>query len=481
MAQESERHWGRIAFGVGLVTCVIAGAVVGVMLGSGKDDADRGVLRRVTALALDTRGLNDDALALSRAIEEAIEREELEGEAESLRARLALLEERAARIQARARWRAVSEPGGEHVSDGAEQRWARSGLSEVRSAVAIFDREVVGNLDDALASSSTSTATDALAQATAVAERQSAKMTKLSQNASRVEGPEGGEEPPGEPIHPADASLGIGGGFPIVSSAEGEPLDAEYELAEIEAEAEEAGEAAGGWEVTTSASGTLSIANPVHGPPAAAVSPLLIWLFWEESQLADAARGDARFEPQAEELPSKGVAATPSPACQYELRGRLYCLLAAFRFGEEEEGERATLSSGEEVDLGGATAAGALRIEAGGDAEAVAELIGQERPALVQILGAVPQGLFQPACEPAFGPAEPGEAAGSEGATETTEVTETETTEAEVAVETTEAEAGEAAGGFGETVALLDGDGSAIFEAEKSPKLPAPVCFEVSE
>lgn len=462
MERESGTHWGRIAFGVGIVTCVIAGAVVGVILGNGNDDADRGVLRRVTALALDTRGLNDDAIALSRAIEEAIEREELEGEAETLRVRLALLEKRAERIQARARSsRAASGPGSDRVSDSAERRWARRGLSEVRSAVAIFNREVAAGLDEALASSSTSAATSALANATAVAEQQSAKMTELSESGGS-EQPEGERDASGPANDQADAAPVSSGRFSMLSTAGGEPLDAEYELAAIEAEAEESPEIAGEWEVTATVSGILSIAHPVHESEAAAVSPMVMMLFWEESELPAGAGGDARFQLGEEETDLEEGTETASASCAYELRGHLYCALVAFALSEDE-GDAAAPPSEEEADLGRATPAGVLRLETDRDAVAVSELIGNERPALVQVVEAAPEGLFRPACEP---PARPAEPAG--------------TVQAEDA-ETTEVEAGEAEGEIGETVALLDGDGLPIFEAEEPSRVPAPACYEVVE
>lgn len=467
MARESETHWGRIAFGVGIVTCVIAGAAVGVILGSGKDDGGSGALQRVAALALDTRGLNDDALALSRAIEEAIEREELEGEAERLRVRLALLEERAARIQARARLQPVSSQEGERGPNAAERRWARNGLSEVRSAVAIFESEVAGGLDEALASSSSSTATSALAQATAVAQQQSAKMTELSKNASRVEQPEAGEEVPQVAVDPAETSPELHGSFAVVPSPEGESLDADYELAEIEAGAEESGEVAGEWEVTATAGGALSIGSPMQGSEAVSVPPLLMVFLWDESELPQVVRDDARFELGDEEWGAEGETDTAPFSCRYELRGRRYCVLTAFAFGEPE-GDPARLEPGEEVDLGSPTPAGILRLDAGGDAvaTAVAELLGTQEPALVQVVEAGPEHLFQAACETA--PAEQGEAVETE---------EIEMPEAG----STETEGAEAEAELGATVALLDGDGSAIFAAEPLTEVPVPACFEVAQ
>lgn len=150
--RRSRSHWGWIAFGVGLTVCVAAGVAVGVLLGdSSGGDGDDGELRRAAALALNTDRLNDDALTLSAAIEDAIAQEALEGEAAFLRSELAALELRAERIRASADSQLATSGGVRLTNEkSGSVATARRSVREIDATLAVFERELVPELGSVL-------------------------------------------------------------------------------------------------------------------------------------------------------------------------------------------------------------------------------------------------------------------------------------------------------------------------------------------
>lgn len=386
----SKTPWGWIAFGVGLAVCVGVGGAAGVLLGQ-RDDGNGADAERVAALALDTRGLSEDALGLSRAIEEAIEREELEGEAESLRAELRGLDARAGRIRARAKAEAAA--ARERDVSSAVDR----GLGEISNTVAVFERDVVGRLesvvDDAAAPrlSGREVVVDpaieeALAEVTATLERQDQTLTALA---------EGLEESGGEGSGTSDV-VDVGAGEVVAGQLEtelvasGQRLEIEYGLGELESTA--VGVVANGEsDVSTSTIGDLTVKNsgePGSGhmePPAVALV-----LYWGEPE-ATAAIG-AAASPSAEE------------ACGYRIEGEPYCALARFEFGVEEASapgasSGAPLGPGEEAHVDGPLEDDPFSV-AGEDAAAAVDFLGSRPPDLVQVLATPVTGSLRPACVP---------------------------------------------------------------------------------
>jgi hypothetical protein len=423
---------------VGLAVCVGLGGAVGVMLGQSDGDSDADA-QRVAALALDARGLNEDALGLSRAIEEAIAREELEGEAESLRTELASLEARAEEIRVRAQSGAgAGPPQARNVSRSVER-----GLGRISNTVAVFERDVVDRLEPVLDEPSSAAAPvgeppeasdpsveEALAAVTQVLEDQGEAMNALAENL---------EEADEEADRPATEGAADEEGELVSESFDGELVPSEgaleigYELEDLEPEIDVAGDDESGADVagadpgeatiTSAAAGELTLKNTGSARERLELPTFHLVLYWKESDVPRAARdaelrvgssaeGDLEEEGAIEEgkridegeADVEGGAGTEGSApCRYEIEGDAHCALARFAFDREVDHERnaageLVLRPDDEVAIDTPEPEESLTVRKG-KADAVADFIESHPPDLVEVLamGAEAE-RFQPAC-----------------------------------------------------------------------------------
>ncbi len=464
MSDKSKAGWGWVAFGFALALCVVAGAVAGVLLGNADDaDGDAGEARRVAALALDTRGLNDDALALSQAIEAAIEREELEGEAATLRAELSAIEQRAERIRARTGAHLVSAQAGAGTAGARRSgdRRAQRGLREVRTALGVFEHEVVDRFDSLLVSqpASESEAIEELGQATQVLEQQNEAMSALSSELDDAE-PVAGSTTGSTAGGVADA-YPVSGAFGGVVDGSG-VFTVEYEVSELSAETEEASEEPGVTLVGASASGRVEVENPAApGGPSVPVPELRMVLYWAEAEVPVTARqAELRLDPGQEDSAAETTDEIEAEAeaepewgspCRYELAGDRFCALAGLDFAADAGGP---LAPGEGVELEADEASVALALYSE-DTDPLTTLLQSDPPDLIQVVDAGPEGLLRPACTTPALDAASVPTQGEDGA---------------LAGEATDA-----------TLGLLEADGAVVFEAAPTAPAEEVPCFEVRD
>lgn len=472
--RESRTPWGWIAFGIGLAICVGIGGVVGVMLGQGNSESDTDA-RRVAALALDARGLNEDALGLSRAIEEAIAREGLEGEAESLRTELNRLDARAERIRVRAeseidaaRARQVSRP-------------VQRGLGEISNTVAVFERDVVDSLEPVLDEPSSVTAPvgeatglpdssfeAALADVTRVLEEQGEAMSMLAENLE-ASGKEAEESAAEDAVAQGEDLLS--GSFDGVLDLSGSPLEIEYELEGLEPEvapsvadepeADASGAPPGEATITSAAAGELTLKNTGAARASFELPTFHLVLYWKESGFPSALDGAFRTEPGlAEGAIEEGEASEGQEVeseeaddpCGYKIEGELHCALARLAFfGDGVDSERygageVALRPDEEVVLDLPESDGSLAVEEE-KADSAADFIESHPPDFVEVLARSVTPEFRPACVP------PSEL--EEGTIEGAIVDPYPTT----------------------TLGLLTGDDEVVFEADAEGEPEAPDCY----
>lgn len=420
--RKSKTPWGWIAFGVGLAICVGAGGVVGVMLGQSERPGD-GDAERVAALALDTKGLNEDALSLSRAIEEAIAREELETEAESLRTELARLETRAERI----RVRAESEAGEPQAREASRE--VQRGLGEISNTVTVVERDVVDRLEPVLDEPSSVTAPvgegpdpsfeEALADVTRVLEEQDEAMTALAENleASGEEADRSTTEDTAAQeddlasgsfeaaLIPPDSTLEIGYELENLEPEVDAPAADEPEADASSADPEEA-------TITSAAAGELTLTNTGPARETFELPAFHLVLYWKESGVPEAGlRVDSPAEDidegeaieEGEEVDEGGADVEGEALCGYEIEGDKHCALARFVFDGSPDHERngageLVLRPDDEVDFDTLEPDGLLIVKKG-KADSVAEFIESHPPDLVEVLaeGIEAEG-FQPAC-----------------------------------------------------------------------------------
>lgn len=464
--RRSKTPWGWIAFGVGLAVCVGAGGVVGVMLGQSDGESDTDA-RRVAALALDARGLNDDALSLSRAIEEAIAREELEGEAESLRTDLARLEARAERIRVRAESGAgAGPPQVREVSRSVER-----GLGEISRTVAVFERDVVGRLEPVLDApppvpseeASDPSVDEALADVTQVLEEQGEALTALAEDLEASDGAtdasvaENADLEEGEPV---------AGSFDVALAPPGRTLEVGYELRDLESEANLSDAEPGEATITSSAAGELTLSNTGSRRESVELPIFHLVLYWKEADVPPAARdGVLRAGPSTEGIEGEAIEGAEGEAksagsdpCRYEIEGDPHCALARFVFGEEVDhhGNAAgelVLHPDDEIGIDALEPDGSLIVRKR-KADSVADFLSSRAPDLVQVLATEPGESFRPAClappdleeEAIEATSEPYGESLSEGAAAPYAESETAAT----------------------TLGLLASDGEIIFEAEET-------------
>lgn len=415
MAEKPSRktHWGWIAFGIGLAACVIAGGVLGAVLGERDSHEEGDNLQRIAALALDTSRLNDDALALSHAIEETIAQDTLETEGEALRADLRRLEEQAQVIQVRADSQrgAYGAAAPAAVEPDVVARKARQGLRQIDATLAVFEQEVVASLGTALSSpppeastagTAESPAQAALADARVVLEGERQAMDDLANDLTQAPTE---SDISGDRVDEEEAAL-VSGSFESPLEQPGYMLEIDYELRELDAEAAMAS-------VTALASGELTLTNA--GPSLGLELPTVhLVLYWEWAKVPS---------PAVEATTSEGVA-----PCRYERDGERYCELARLVFGEIEPSPGAAggaIPEPGEVALEPNATAGAdsleaetsLLVEKENDANLIAEFIASSPPDLVQVLGESYEGDLLPACsapdtseEGEYGEAEYGDA-----------------------------------------------------------------------
>lgn len=401
---KAKTRWGWIAFGAGLAICVVAGGVLGVILGKNDSGGDVSDVQRVAALALDTSRLNDDALGLSRAIEEAIARDELESEAEMFSAELARLQARAGLIRVRVESQGGADRGAEPVREATAPaaRRARRGLREIDATLAVFEQEVVARLNSVLSSPSPSgpstgeapePASEALADATLVLEEQDRTLTDLTNDLIEVDQATETSASP-DPAEQESADLVSGSFESTLVQGGGYTLDIEYELQDFDAEVETVSAEPGKTSVAMLASGELTVTNTTPERGIGLELPSFdVVMYWKDSDVPSAA-GEATFEDD-----------TP---CRYELSGELYCALARLAFEQlepspdasggaiPEPGEVALKSDGmASVD---ALESGASLLVEQQDTDLVADFIGASPPDLVQVVGASFEEDLRPAC-----------------------------------------------------------------------------------
>jgi len=477
--RKSKTPWGWIAFGVGLAACVGVGGVVGVMLGKEDSPSDADA-RRVAALALDARGLNEDALSLSRAIEEAIAREELEGEAESLRTELTRLDARAERIRVRT----------ESETDAAQtrevSRAVQRGLGEISNTVRVIERDVVDNLEPVLDEPSSVTEPvgedpevpdpsfeEELADVTRVLEEQGEAMTALAEDLE-----ESGEET--DKSTTEDTAAGeenlVSGSFEGALVPPGSTLEFSYELESLkpevdapvadEPEADVSGADPEEATITSAAAGGLILKNTGSARESFDLPTFHLVLYWKESDVPPSARdAELRADSSAEEgLEEEGAIeeldggdegeadVEGDPPCRYEIEGDVHCALVRLAFGEGVENERnaageLVLNSDDEVDFDTLKPDGSLTVSEG-KADSVADFLESRPPDLVEVRATDPGDGFRPACVVPLDPEEAASGASGEAGGEGP------------------------ADPYGETAAtilgLLAGDGGAIFEVEET-------------
>ena len=453
--RKSKTPWGWIAFGVGLAACVGVGGVVGVMLGQEDSPSDADA-RRVAALALDARGLNEDALSLSRAIEEAITREELESEAESLRTELNRLDARAERIRVRA----------ESETDAAQtrevSRAVKRGLGEISNTVAVFERDVVDSLEPVLREPSAATAPveeepepadpsfeEALAEVNRVLEEQGETMTAVVKDLDEA------DEAAGPPVTDDIAAFGdelVSGSFDAALIPSEGTLEVGYEFEALQPESEISGAGPEEATITSTAAGGLTLKNTGSKRERVGLPTFQLALYWNEADFPSAAlSGLVRAEESSEDIEEAEVgegmatASGGSNPCQYEIEGEPHCELARLAFdGKVDHARNAAgelvLHPGDEVRLDAPEPDGSLAVTER-RADTVVEFIETHSPDFVEVLATGFEAeAFQSACLP---PYESGEDV-SEG----------------IIVEPYPKR----------TLGLLTGDGKAIFEAGEASR-----------
>lgn len=405
MEAESKGGWGWIAFGVGLAACVIAGGVLGAMLGQedGSEGVDSGT---VAALALDARGLSEDARSLSSAFESALVREALEGEAATLRTELQRLDRRAARIRAQARAEVDAARG-----EGASPAVLR-GLRNIRRTVNVFERDVVGRLesvvdapalwpdaatvgDEAIEQALAEVFEEALADVTLALDDQDRTLATLAESLERADGDDRAGSGDGD----VDGDALLTGSFRAASLASGQAVTFEYELGALEPEIQASGAERGEAEIVSAATGRMALANAGAGGRGVDLPGLRMVLFWRHADLpVGAAEGLS--------LAEEGVEGAPSDdgyACRYEIEGERHCALVELDFGEGEA-KGASNAAGElvtppeaEVVFDAPRPAGRLTVVESA-ADSVAELIESRPPELVEVLADDTGEDFAPAC-----------------------------------------------------------------------------------
>jgi len=440
--RRSKRRWGRVAFGTGLAVCVAGGAVVGVLLGTGESRDEGDEIRRVASLALDASGLNNDALALSRAIEEAIARDELESEAVALRTELARIEARSGRIQARAGALAGSSSPTDApawVSSGREGRAVGAGLRRIEASLAVLERQVVTPLNTVL-SEPPAAVTDptALAEVVTTLENQERALTALAESLER------GEESEIETIdRDEDEGPSVSGAFQSALVTPSRPLEVDYELRDLDLEVDEGGEP-GVALFSGVAAGELTVANAADRRVDLELSPLELVLYWEESRVPPTVSLDGGptdpIEGSADRSSSGEGNEVADAPCAFEFDGEPHCALARLTFSGDVPGDdgliEVELGHGDDLTLDQPESGQGLAINAR-DADAVADLFTDGTPDLVAVVTTAPQTDLRPACVVS-------EAVGPE---------ETDL-------------AGEGREEVGTVLALLDGSGEAFFEVE---------------
>lgn len=398
-----------------MAVCVGAGGVAGVLLGQsdGGSDTDAG---RVAALALDAKGLSEDALGLSRAIEEAIAREELEAESEAFRTELARLQARAERIRAHA----DSDAGVDSPRLASET--VERGLGQISRTVVVFERDVVDRLEPVLDAPSPDEETsspsvdEALAGVTRVLEEQGEALTALTED---LEAAEKKTDTPIVDRTGITEGQGISGSFDVAMIGPDRSLEVGYEVGELEPEVEEFGAAPGEVAITSSASGELTVTNTGSKREGIDLPIFNLVLYWKEADIPPAALGGLRRAGQPTEdveegeLSEEGVeaAADGSDPCQYEIEGDLHCALA--RISVDPDADQAGGPTGELI-LGPDEGVGLDVLEPDGSlavaeqqARTIVDFIESHAPDLVEVLAmGFEAEAFQAACLPPTYPEE---------------------------------------------------------------------------
>lgn len=313
------------------------------MLGQsdGESDADA---RRVAALALDARGLNEDALSLSRAIEEAIAREELEVESEALRTELARLEVRAERIRAKAESDAGM--GDSQMASGAVER----GLGQISRTVVVFERDVVERLEPVLDAPppgevSDPSVNEALIGVTQVLEEQGDALTALAEDLKDAE-----MRPDTTFVENAELEEdeAVTGAFDVGLIPSGRTLEVGYEIGDLESDVDRFGVEPGEAAIATSASGELTLTNIGSRREIIELPAFHVVLYWKEADIPAAALGGVLDQGQsaedvggeAIEEPEAETAPEDSDPCEYEIDGDPHCALARLVFNGDPEHAR---------------------------------------------------------------------------------------------------------------------------------------------
>lgn len=405
MKAKAKVRWGWIVFGAGLAACVIAGGVLGIVLGQQDDEERSEETRRVAALALDASALSGDALALSRSIEEAISREELESEAESLRERLALIDGQAESIRFRVEGERDSLRSSTFASRS-DARRARRALQGIGSSLAVFREEVVAGLDSTLDSSPSpgSTAGEKLADLTLVLEEQDQALNALAEELRRSDE---SDEPTFAGSDGEDAADEfVAGSFETTLLTTGQMVPIEYELADLRAAVDTSDADPDQAEIVSTASGDLALTDA--GEPRQGVEPPKVHmvLFWRYVDVPAGAFEGLVSAPSSSARNGYGSgdsAPVEGEPCRYEIEGEHLCALARFAFEEEafEEERNADGAMNPRPDEGSAFAATesdeALAV-AKDAADAVAELIESTPPDIVQVIADDSGEDFAPAC-----------------------------------------------------------------------------------
>jgi hypothetical protein len=380
--------------------------VVGVLLGQSDGGSDTDA-RRVAAFALDARGLSEDALSLSRAIEEAIAREELEVESEALRTELARLEVRAERIRAKAESDAGM--GDSQMASGAVER----GLGQISRTVVVFERDVVERLEPVLDAPppgevSDPSVNEALMGVTQVLEEQGDALTALAEDLKDAE-----MRPDTTFVENAELEEDevVTGTFDVGLIPSGRTLEIGYEIGDLESDVDRfgVGEAA----IATSASGELTLTNIGSRREIIELPAFHVVLYWKEADIPAAALGGVPDQGQsaedvggeAIEEPEAETAPEDSDPCEYEIDGDPHCALARLVFnGDPEHARNAAgelvVRPGDGVSLDMIESDDSLIVEAR-QAGSMAAFIDSHSPDLIQLIAmGFEAKAFQSACLP---------------------------------------------------------------------------------
>jgi hypothetical protein len=439
--RKSKIRWGWVAFSLALALSIAAGAAAGVLLGGGGGGGEGGV-RRVAALALDTSRLSDDALALSRAIEEAVAREALESEGEALRTDLTRLRLRASRLRTRTEAQLVSYPVTRPaaVDSGTGGRVRRS-LRQIESTLEEFERNVVSGLDSVLSSEDEREAGEAeeaasreeLASVTAALERQGETLDGVIASLGEIEGQ--GESAPGL-AGGREADDSVQGDFDGALVEAGVPLEVHIEIEGLEAEAREAGTEPATEALDGVASGRLALTDAAPSRDAAFELPALAGAREATVEVEPEATEPEAVAGEAEAQAEATAAGEGEAACRYEVQGERYCALMSFLVGTGDAPPGSPAAPPQEVRLrpyedvvaDAFAPASSLLVPVAKVAE-VSDFLDSARPDLVQVVADGARGDLRPAC------AAEGEGGGEEeGAT---------------------------------TLGLIDGEGTPVFEASE--------------